>query len=300
VTGELLADDALPIERLLFRQHRVLTRQQAVTVLGRYAVDANLGTGLWQSPCRGVIVAHNGSFTRRQQLWIAILHGGPGAVCGGATAATLLGLRGHDSPDIHVVIPADRQASPMDGVQVHRATVLPAAHVLDQSSPPQTTMARSIVDAAAWAATDEEAREFVAAAVRQGKVLPGELADVLKVLPRSKRRALVMETVNLTLNGAEALADHLLVKVCRRQGLPVPDRQVRRPEGEGKPRYLDAYWHRWQLSMVVDAAPEGDAGPQEDAAQPAADFIPGWALLHRQDEVATRIRTALVQHGWRP
>jgi hypothetical protein len=166
--------------------------------------------------------------------------------------------------------------------------------------------------------------------VRQGKVLAGELADVLKVLPRSKRRALVMETVDLTLNGAEALADHLLVKVCRRQGLPVPDRQVRRLEGDGKPRYIDAYWHRWQLCLVVDAAPEGaaapqrsaapqrgaapegaaapqrpaashsDATPQGNAAPPADEPIPGWALLHQQDEVATRIRTALVQHGWRP
>jgi hypothetical protein len=279
------------VERLLFRQHRVLTRRQAVDHLGHLAVDAYLRNGLWQAPCRGVVVAHNGLLTRRQQLWVAVLHGGRGAVCGGSTAAALLGLRGYDSPDVHVVIPAERQASPIDGVQIHRATVLPAAHVLDLSLPPQTTMARSVVDAAAWAPTDTVAREFVTAAVRQGKVLPGEIADVLKVLPRSKRRSLVLETVDLAVNGADALGEHLLVATCRRQGLPVPDRQVRRADETGKPRFLDAYWNRWQLHIVADAAQQNEhSGP----------IVPGWALIHKQPELATRIRAALTQKGWTP
>jgi hypothetical protein len=284
------------IERLLFRQHRVLTRKQAVEVLGEPAVNAHMRSGLWQSPCRGVIVAHNGLLTRRQQLWVAVLHGGRGAVCGGSTAASLLGLRGYDSPDVHVVIPAERQSCAIDGVQIHRATVLPAAHVLDQSLPPQTTMARSVVDAAAWASTDTDAREFVAAAVRQGKVLPGDIDDVLKLLPRSKRRSLVLETVNLAVNGAEALSEHLLVATCRRQGLPVPDRQIRRAEDQaGKPRYLDAYWTQWQLRIVADANQQHDAAQQNEHGEPT---VPGWALIHRQPELAVLIRTALTRRGW--
>jgi hypothetical protein len=280
-----------PFERLLFRQHRVLARRQAVDLLGQRAVDANLRNGQWQAPCRGVVVAHSGLLTRRQQLWVAVLHGGRGAVCGGSTAAALLGLRGYDSPDVHVVIPAERQASPIDGVQIHRASVLPAAHVLDQSLPPQTTMARSVVDAAAWAPTDTEAREFVTAAVRQGKVPPGDIDDVLKVLPRSKRRSLVLETVNLAVNGADALGEHLLVATCRRLGLPVPDRQIKRADETGKPRFLDAYWNRWQLHIVADAAQQNEHG------EPT---VPGWALIHKQSELAAVLRKALVSKGWAP
>ncbi len=290
MTEELRTDDPASIERLLFRQHRVLSRKQAIAVLGRPAVNAHIRNGTWQSPCRAVVVAHNGLLTRRQQLWIAVLHGGTGAVCGGPTAAALLGLRGRESPDVHVVIPAQRQVIPIDGVQIHRATVLPSAHVLDESLPPLTTMARAVVDAAAWAPTDADAREFVVAAVRQGKVLPSELADVLKVLPRSKRRSLVLETVDLTVNGADALADHLLVKICRRDGLPVPDRQVRRADETGKPRYLDAYWNRWQLRIEVDTAQQRDDEPT----------VPGWALFHKQPELAALIRAALIDKGWRP
>jgi hypothetical protein len=289
VTEELRTDDPASIERLLFRQHRVLGRKQAVAVLGRPVVNAHLRNGTWQAPCRSVVVAHNGLLTRRQQLWVAVLHGGSGAVCGGPTAAALLGLRGLESPDVHVVIPAQRQVIPIDGVQIHRATVLPSAHVLDQSLPPLTTMARAVVDAAAWAPTDADAREFVVAAVRQGKVLPSEVADVLKVLTRSKRRSLVLETVNLAVNGADALADDLLVKTCRRDGLPVPDRQVRRAEESGRPRYLDAYWNRWQLCLEVDTAQQADGD----------EVIPGWALFHKQPELATRIRAALTDKGWK-
>jgi hypothetical protein len=289
VTEELRTDGPASIERLLFRQHRVLSRRQAVAVLGRPAVNARIRNGAWQSPCRSVVVAHNGLLTRRQQLWVAVLHGGPGAVCGGPTAAALLGLRGPESPDVHVVIPAQRQVVPIDGVHIHRATVLPSAHVLDQALPPLTTMARAVADAAAWAPSDADAREFVVAAVRQGKVLPSEVADVLKVLPRSKRRSLVLETVDLAVNGAAALADDLLVKTCRRDGLPVPDRQVRRADATGRPRYLDAYWSRWQLRIEVDTAQQRDG--------PAA--IPGWALFHKQPELAALIRAALIDKGWR-
>ncbi len=263
-------------------------------MLGRHTVDTHLRDGTWQSPCRGVVVAHGGPITRRQQLWVAVLHGGKGAVCAGATAASLLGLRGFESPDVHVLIPAERQVTTIGGVQVHRATVLPTAHVLDQSLPPQTTMARAVVDAAAWAATDDDARAFVAAAFQQGKVLPGEIADVLKVLPRSRRRALVVETVNLAAHGARALSEALLVKICRRHGLPLPDRQVRRADADGKPRYLDAYWHRWRLRAEIDAA--WRVADDDDRVL----RFPGWALMHKQTEVAAQVRAALLDGGWRP
>jgi hypothetical protein len=283
-----------PFERLLFRQQRVLSRPQAVIMLGRHAVETHLRDGTWQSPCRGVVVAHSGRLTSRQQLWVAVLHGGEGAVCAGATAAALLGLRGFESRDVHVLIPAERQVTTIGGVQVHRATVLPTAHVLDQSLPPQTTMARAVIDAAAWAATDDDARAFVAAAFQQGKVLPGEIADVLKVLPRSRRRALVVETVNLAAHGANALPEALLMRTCRRHGLPLPDRQVRRADADGKLRYLDAYWHRWGLRAEVDAAWRA-AGSDDGVLR-----FPGWALMHKQAEVAAEVRAALVAGGWRP
>jgi hypothetical protein len=63
-----------------------------------------------------------------------------------------------------------------------------------------------------------------AGAVRHRRLLLGTLADVE--------------------GGAQALSEVDLGRLCRRYGIPEPERQVARRDSAGRRRYLDGYWVR--------------------------------------------------------
>jgi hypothetical protein len=170
-------------------------------------------------------------------------------------------------------------------------------------------MARSVVDAAAWARTDNDARAVVAAAVQQRRALPEEIEGVLVAMPRSRRRALVTETVRLAAGGAHSLSEVDLVALCRRFGLPQPDQQVPRIDASGRQRYLDAYWRMWRLHVEIDGSWHlevrtwwADMQRQNElwiAGEQVLRF-PAWALIHEPAQVAAQLHSALVAAGWRP
>jgi hypothetical protein len=305
----LPARDAPELDWLLFEQSQVLSREQAVTQLGRGAVQNLLKNGRWQRAGRGVVVAHNGPLTRMQQRWAAVLGVGPGAVCAGTTAATLGGLRGYDGAIVHLLVPGNRQIGRRAGARVHRTDVLPAEHVRLRAAPPCTTMARSIVDAAGWARTDEDARAIVAAAFQQGRVAMKEIKAVAAVLTRSHRRALVLETASYAAGGAHSLSEVDLARLCRRFGLPLPDQQAERTDASGRRRYLDAYWQEWRVHVEVDGSFHlevrswwADMRRQNDLWIRGDRVLrfPAWVIAHRPEEVAAQIRAALSAAGWRP
>ena len=301
------ADDAPGLDWLLFRQHQVLSREQALAAVGRSALRNRLAQGRWQRPARGVVVAHNGPLTRPQRIWIGLLAAGEGALCAGMTAATLDGLRGNESAQIHLLVPADRRIVPASGVVLHRSDVLPPDHVLRRAEPPRTTVARSIVDAAAWARTDNDARAIVAAAFQQKRVIAEEIHAVAAVLTRSRRRALVLETANYAAGGAHSLSEVDLGRLCRRFHLPLPDHQVQRTDRGGRRRYLDAYWAEWQVHVEVDGAFHldvrawwADMRRQNDLWVKGDRVLrfPAWVVARHPEEVAGQIRAALVAASW--
>jgi len=291
------------------RQDGVLSRQQAIDLAGRSVVRNRLAQGHWQRPARGVVVTHSGPVTDRQRLWIAVLGAGEGAVCAGLTAATLQGLRGYRPTAIEILVPISRQVASSPGIVVRRASTLPREHLHRNARPPRTTLARGIVDAAAWATCDDDARAIVAAAFQQRLIVDFELAAVLTALPRSRRRSLVEETATLATRGAHAISELALVRICRRFGLPAPDHQVRRIGADGRSRYLDAYWQRWRLHVEVDGAWHLEVRSWwADMRRQNAVWIagvrvlrfPAWVVLHRPEEVAAQLRAALLAAGWRP
>jgi hypothetical protein len=246
-------DGAPELDWLLFQQNQVLSLDQAVAGVGRGALQNRIARGQWRRAGRRVVVTHNGPLTRPQRVWVALLSSGDGALCGGLTAATLDGLRGYGTGPIHLLIPDGRKVQVMSGVHLHRTTVLPDEHIR-HGKPPRTTMARAVVDAAAWARTDQDARAVVAAAFQQGRVALEEVAAVVETLTRSRRRALVLETARFAAGGAHSLSEVDLVRLCRRFGLPKPDQQEKRVDRTGRTRYLDAYWREWHLHVEVDGS----------------------------------------------
>jgi very-short-patch-repair endonuclease len=158
------------------------------------------------------------------------------------------------------------------------------------------------VDAAQWARTDDEARTIVAAACQQRLVTPAAIRAVLAVMPRARRRRVVLETAGFVEGGATALSEINFVKLCRRHRLPTPDLQEQRRDTSGRNRYLDAYWREQRVHVEVDGAHHVDAGQWEaDMLRQNEIWIRGdrvlrfsaWQVRHHADYVVAQLRAAL-------
>jgi very-short-patch-repair endonuclease len=257
--ARILSDDlAEDFAQLRDQQAGVLTMSSAVQYLGRSAVRWRLASGRWQVVWGRVLVTQSGPLTEEQRLWVPLLAAGDGAVLAGLTAAKLYGLAGFDDRRIYVVIPSSRQLrAALPGVVLHRSLTLgPDVH--PSRLPPRTRLARSIVDAAAWAATDRGARAILAAGVQQRLVRASDLDAVVERRPRVRRRALMRATLADVAGGAEALSELDFTDLVRRFGLPEPDRQFERVDSQGR-RWLDAVWEQAGLVVEIDGRWHMDA-----------------------------------------
>ncbi|MDG4794179.1 hypothetical protein [Micromonospora sp. WMMD1082] len=310
-------DDADRLEWLLFEQSGVLSWAQATAELTPARVRHLLATERWGRVCRGVLRAGppGGPYRPEQAWWVAVLAAGPGAALAGLAAANAGGLRGNWRYEtVDVLVPHRRRQADLlrrlplglPAVRVRRVRHLPAED-RQRGRPDRTSMARSLVDAAQWARTDEQAQQILAAGCQQRRTTPAEIGAVLERLSRARRRAVIRETLRDIAGGAEALSEIDLVRLCRRYGLPAPQAQQRRRDTDGRVRYLDAYWPQWSLHVEVDG------GHHMDVRHWAADlrrqnrvWIDGDRILrftafdirHRPDEVAAQLRAALTAAGW--
>ncbi|WP_433831598.1 hypothetical protein ACQP2E_13930 [Actinoplanes sp. CA-015351] len=309
MTGDL--DD---FAELCFVQSGVLTTAQAVALLGRAVVRGHLRSGRWRRVCRGIVTTTNGRLERRQQVWVAVLTAGPCAVLGGVTALTEAGVRGLQEGPLRIVVPARRSRSlrlpampeDMPGVRVTRTRCFPEEH-WKAGSPSRMTVSRAMVDAAAWAPSQDAARTIIAVTFQQRRVLAEDVFEVLDVRRRLPRFAMIERTVLDVAGGAQALSEIDFAVLCRRAGLPLPDRQKRRRDDSGRLRYLDAYWSRWRLHVEVDGSHHIEARQwAEDMVRQNQVWIEGDRILRfpaslirsRPDVVVGQLWAALEAAGW--
>lgn len=232
----------------------VLTVADAVSRFGADRVRWMVKSGRWQRPRRGVVVTHSGVLTRQEQVLADLLSCGSGAVLGGITAATLDGLSGFGTPVTHVLLSPGRKRVKQDGVMVHRSRALDDFDIHPTRRPIRTRIERSVIDAASWAATEKVAMAVVAASVQQKLVRPGDLRAALERLPKLRRRALIREVVDATDGGSLSAYEVEFLRLCRRYGLPLPNRQVRRRDSTGMTRYTDAEFDDFDVVAEVDGA----------------------------------------------
>jgi hypothetical protein len=147
----------------------VISRRQALSLMPESRLRQLVGSGRWTRPHRGVYLAHNAQLTPAQRAWIGVLAVGRGfpAPLAGVSALTAHGLRGYESWAVHVYLPQQ-----MRGTSVPRFVVIHRTRRLDRvdlhgASPPKTAPARSVLDAARWAGSDDRAPAIVAAAFQQ-------------------------------------------------------------------------------------------------------------------------------------
>ena len=278
---------------------------QALEHLSRKAIRHRVASGRWQEPHRSVFVTHNGPISPDERRWIAVL--ATDGVLGGLSAAV---LRGYADDTVHVLLPGNRRPRQLPaGVTIHRTTVLEEREVLRVGGPPRTKPARSVVDAAQWARTDDEARAVIAAAYQQRLVAHRDIEDVLRRLRRARRRALIMQTAADAAGGAHSLAEIDFVALCRAHDLPEPARQVLRRDSSGRRRYLDALFDEWQVQVEIDGGQHHDPRSawsdmrRQNDLWIAGDRVlrfPAWALRHDPSSVMRQVRAALTAAGWTP
>ncbi|MEU4716714.1 hypothetical protein AB0F73_24090 [Micromonospora purpureochromogenes] len=302
---------------LLFEQAGVLSWAQATRELTPAKVRHLVATGRWERICRGILRTGGGEISLDQQRWIAVLAAGEGAVLAGLAAARAGGLRGRWRYEaVDVLVPFQRQAPDllrrlplgMPAVCVRRTRHLPDAD-RQRGRPDRTTMARSLLDAAQWVRTEDEAQALLAAGCQQRRVTPAELGAALQRFRRPRRAALIRSTIADLTGGAEALSEIDLVRLCRRYRLPPPELQERRRDADGRVRYLDAYWRRWGLHVEVDGAHHMEVRHwAADLRRQNRIWIEGDRILRftafdlrrRPAEVAAQLRAALKAAGWQP
>lgn len=307
----LPADDDDELSWLLFQQADVISLAQALRHMSRKAIRHRVATGSWQQVHRAVFVTHNGAVTAEQMVWIAVLATGGRAVLAGISAACAAGLKRVGSGNaVHLLLPANQHAECVPPwVIVHRTTRLDTDDILEVGLPPRTLPARSLVDAAQWARSDDEARTIIAAGFQQRLVAGDEIHRVLDRLPRARRRRLIRQTAADAAGGAHSLAELDFLRMCRRARLPEPTRQKIRYDVTGRRRYLDAYFEPWGVHVEIDGAQHFEARAawadmrRQNELWIAGDRVlrfPAWVVRDRPDLVVEQVRAALRAAGWCP
>jgi hypothetical protein len=299
------------LDDLLAAQDQVLRVDSALPFMSREALRWQVSSGRWQQPCRGVVVAHSGSLTESQRLWAAVLSAGHGAVLAGLTAARLAGFRGFtdggatDRP-VYLLVPAGqrpRRRPSGTRIVVHYSTALGPEDVHPLKQPPRTRIARSLVDAAAWMATDRGAMAVLAAGVQQQLARVEDLTRVVAANQRLHRRRLITQTLGDIAGGARALSElDFTYLVVRAYKLPEPDRQRRRKDSNGKNRYFDAIWEQAKVIVEIDGAQHAEPLQYWDDMDRDIDLqlagyqvlrFPAWIVRYNPAYVAAKIREAL-------
>jgi hypothetical protein len=216
----------------------------------RAYVRAQLAAGRWRRWGRAVAL-HNGPLSREQGWFVARVHAGPRALLTGFTALEAYGLRGWERDLVDVLAPLGTRR--VDGSPVpwrlHRRRDW--AGVRRNRSVRVHVPQGALLVAAGSLPAPRPACGLVAAAVQQRIVRAAAVRAALEAQPRLRhRRALVLALVDIE-QGADALSEIDFARLCRRHGLPAPQRQAVRRERSGRRRYLDASWRRRDGRLVV-------------------------------------------------
>jgi very-short-patch-repair endonuclease len=298
-------DHADALTFLLLRQHGVVSRAQALGHLTPAALRHRVASGRWQRVHRRVYVGRTGPITHAQRPWIAVL--GSGGVLAGLAALEFDGFRGYPAVVTDVLLPAGRHhVDPPPGVRIRRTVHLDADDVI-RAGLPRTGAARSLVDAAQWAATDDQACAIVAAGFQQRLVGAGDVEKVVERLRHVRRGALITRTAADAAGGSHSLAELDYLRLSRRAGLPEPSRQHVRQDCAGRRRYLDVWYDEYGVQVEIDGgqhfearAAWADMRRQNDLWITGVRVLrfPAWLLRARPAEVMAQVEAALTAAGW--
>jgi hypothetical protein len=264
-----------------------------------------LRAGRWAAHHRQTVATHTGELTELATWWSAIFEVGPGAALDGSTALRAAGLRAFEDV-LHVSTPKSSRPRRPRGVVVHE-TRRRRPDDLIELGVPRVRPPIAAVRAALWARSERQAALVLAMSVQQRITTPEALAEAFSAVRRHRRRKFIGVILSDLTNGAQSIGELEFARLCRKFGLPEPDRQTLRRGPDGV-FHLDSAW------SAYDAVVEIEGLHHLEAAQAMADAsrqneltigndrvlrIPVIGLRIAADHYMTQVARLLRAGGWR-
>ncbi|MBE7190117.1 hypothetical protein [Jatrophihabitans endophyticus] len=221
-------------------QHGVATRTQLIRCgISAGQIGAHLAARRWRAIGRHVVVLTNAPLTAAQRQWAAVLLPEKPCALAGASACAQAGLTGFEPDRVHILVTHSTHVAAPTWVKIHESRRFTPADINAAGGLPRTTVARSLVDAAAWSSSPRRACAFLCAGVQQRLVPADRLAAALVAAGHVRHSKIMREIVGDISGGGHTLAEIEFGALARRAGLPSVRRQVLRRETDGRVRYLD-------------------------------------------------------------
>jgi very-short-patch-repair endonuclease len=216
-------------------------------VISRQVADAR-----WSLVGRQTVAMHTAALNPLAQAWRAVWEvGGDDVALDGVSSLQLAGLSGFDAPVIDVSIPWQARVGDVPGVRIHRAC-RSAGDVIGPG-PPRVATPLATVRAAHWASSDRQAALLLVLPIQQRLLTPDRLLNASRTDRVRGRRALIRRLVDDIVDGSHSLGELDFARMCRRRGLPTPDRQVLVASRTGR-IYLDVCWTWLGLIVEIDGS----------------------------------------------
>lgn len=297
---------AAVVRPLAEMQDGVLSRRQVLALgLTRWDISAEVRAGRWRQHHRQTICVHTGPLSERARLWHAVIEAGTRAALDGTGALLAAGLKGFDVDLIRVSVPRGAKVLPSPVSSVRQTRRLRPDDLV-RTGIPRVKTPIAAIRAALWAISDRQAALLLTMTVQQRLATAEQVAQALLDVRRDKRRRFLEKVMLDLLGGAESLGELDVGQLCRRRGLPVPDRQVLR-RTKDKRYYLDVFWSVYRLVLEVDGIHHawatsvvGDALRQNDLSLQALTVLrlPLLGLRVAEDEFFSQVEQALTTAGW--
>lgn len=206
------------------------------------ALGFRVATERWQRVAPSVVCTTTGTLTAEQRLWVGVLHAGAGALIGGIHACRRAGLAHWERDTIVVLVPYHLAPRPLAGYVFVRCRRSMAGW---RSAREGVPTCRPEQAALLWASSERNERTvegLLAALVQQRLTTPERLAETLSTFARLPRAPLARRTITELGGGAQSVSELDVKRMCKAQGLAVPQRQVKRRDADGRLRYTDCEW----------------------------------------------------------
>lgn len=216
------------------------------------AISREVENDRWTRLGTHTIALHTGTLSTAALRWRAVWEVAEDvALVDGVTALQWAGLTGYTEDVVHVSVPRGAQCPRVDGVRVHRVTRRPGESV--GAGLPRTRVEVAALRGAAWARSDRQAALVLCMVVQQRLTTGRRLLDTLPAVRNRGRRPFVRRVLRDVADGAQSLGELDFAALCRRHGVPPPDRQVLRRTARGR-IYLDVRWRGSRFVVEVDGA----------------------------------------------
>lgn len=287
-------------------QHGVVSRRQLLALgLTRWDVRAEVRAGRWREHHRQTICVHTGPLDQVASWWHAVLEAGTRACLDGTAALIAAGLTGFTADTIRVSVPRGCKVLPSPGAMVRQTRRLRPSDVIT-SGVPRVRPPVAAVRAALWAASDKQAALLMTMVVQQGLATAAQIGLALLDVRRDKRRRFLEQILLDVIGGAQSMGELDVAGICRRRGLPAPERQVMRRGKDGR-YFLDVFWPECNLVLEIDGIHHfaatsiiGDALRQNELSLQALTVLrlPLLGLRVAEAEFFEQVETALTAGGW--